>query len=92
MGMSTLGVTSTEKRKKCMLRRKRSSPKTRSLGQLLEVEMNRNETVQLSILDDVPCLAPRPWVSFSMLEMSEALKACSNVSAPGPDHITWQAH
>ena len=24
-----------------------------------------------------------------MLEMSEALKACSNVSAPGPDHITW---
>ena len=51
-----------------------------------------NCSVQLSILDDVPCLAPRPWVSFSMLEMSEALKACSNVSAPGPDHITWQAH
>ena len=25
-----------------------------------------------------------------MLEMSEALKACSNVSAPGPDHITWR--
>ena len=40
-------------------------------------------------LDDVPCLAPQPWVSFSMLEISEALKACSNVSAPGPDHITW---
>ena len=49
-----------------------------------------NCSVQLSILDDVPCLAPRPWVSFSMLEMSEALKACSNVSAPGPDHITWR--
>ena len=38
-----------------------------------------NRSVQLSILDDVPCLAPWPWVSFSMLEMSEALKACSNV-------------
>jgi len=25
-----------------------------------------------------------------MLEMSEALKACSNVSTPGPDHITWR--
>ena len=25
-----------------------------------------------------------------MLEMSEALKAYSNVSAPGPDHITWR--
>ena len=22
--------------------------------------------------------------------MQEVLKACSNVSAPGPDHITWQ--
>ena len=49
-----------------------------------------NRSVQLSILDDVSCLAPWPWVSFSMLEMSEVLKACSNVSAPGPDHITWQ--
>jgi len=48
-----------------------------------------NCSVQLSILDDVSCLASQPWVSFSMLEMSEALKACSNVSAPGPDHITW---
>jgi len=49
-----------------------------------------NCSVQLSILDDVPCLVPRSWVLFSMLEMSEALKACSNVSAPGPDHITWR--
>jgi len=46
MGISTLGGVSTEKRKKCMLRRKHSSPKTGSLGQLLEIEMNRNETCQ----------------------------------------------
>ena len=49
-----------------------------------------NRSVQLSILDDVLRLASRPWISFSMLEMSEALKACSNVSTPGPDHITWR--
>jgi len=47
-----------------------------------------NCSVQLSILDNVPYLAPWPWVSFSMLEMSEALKAYSNVSVPGLDHIT----
>jgi len=46
MGMSTLGVANTKKREKCILRRKRSSPKTGSLGQLLEIEMNRNETCQ----------------------------------------------
>jgi len=46
MGMSTLGVASTEKREKCMLGRKHSSPKTESLGQLLEMEMNRNKTCQ----------------------------------------------
>jgi len=46
MGTSTLGVVSTEKREKCMLRRKHSSPETGLLGQLLEMEMNRNETCQ----------------------------------------------
>jgi len=46
MGMSILGVASTKKREKCMLGGKRSSPKTGLLGQLLEMEMNRNETCQ----------------------------------------------
>jgi len=46
MGMSTLGVVSTKKRRKCMLGGKCSSPKTGLLGQLLEMEMNRNETCQ----------------------------------------------
>jgi len=46
MGMSTLGVASTKKREKYMLGRKRSSSKTGSLGQLLEMKMNRNETCQ----------------------------------------------
>ena len=48
-----------------------------------------NRPVQLSVLDDIPSLATRSWVPFSLLELYEALKACSNISAPGPDHITW---
>ena len=27
---------------------------------------------------------------FSLLEIQKVLKACSNVLAPDPDHITWQ--
>ena len=46
IGMSTLRVVSTKKREKCMLGGKCSSPKTESLGQLLEMEMNRNEIYQ----------------------------------------------
>ena len=49
-----------------------------------------NRPVQLSALDDIPPLATRSWVPFSLLELHEALKACSNISAPGPDHITWR--
>jgi len=48
-----------------------------------------NRPVQLSALDDILPLATRSWVPFSLLELHEALKACSNISAPGPDHITW---
>ncbi|PPQ93324.1 hypothetical protein CVT25_014425 [Psilocybe cyanescens] len=29
------------------------------------------------------------WVPFSALEMQEALTSCSNMLAPGPDHIKW---
>ena len=49
-----------------------------------------NRSVDLSVLDEVPSQATRSWVLFSLLEMQDALKACSNVSAPGPNHITWQ--
>ena len=46
-------------------------------------------SIDLSVLDEVPSQATCSWIPFSMLEMQKALKACSNVSAPGPDHITW---
>ena len=47
-----------------------------------------NCSVDLSVLDEIPSQATYPWVPFSLLEMQEALKACSNVSVPGTDHIT----
>ena len=49
-----------------------------------------NRSVDLSILDEVPSQATCSWVPFSLLEMQEALKAYSNVSVPGFDHITWR--
>jgi len=49
-----------------------------------------NYSVDFSVLDEVLSQATCSWVPFSLLEMQEALKACSNVSAPGPNHITWQ--
>ena len=48
-----------------------------------------NHFVDLSILDEVPSQTTHFWVPFSLLKMQEVLKACSNVSTPGPDHITW---
>ncbi|PPQ90926.1 hypothetical protein CVT25_007820, partial [Psilocybe cyanescens] len=41
----------------------------------------------IGILDSIPNMPVRGWVPFSALEMREALASCSNVSAPGPDHI-----
>ena len=49
-----------------------------------------NCSADLSVLDKVPSQATCSWVPFSLLEIQEALKAYSNVSAPGPDHITWR--
>ncbi|PPQ94597.1 hypothetical protein CVT25_010605 [Psilocybe cyanescens] len=43
----------------------------------------------INILNSIPDMPVRGWVPFSALEMREALASCSNVSAPGPDHIKW---
>ena len=49
-----------------------------------------NRSVDLSVLDEISSQATHSWVPFSLLEMQEVLKACSNVSAPDPNYITWQ--
>ncbi|PPQ89621.1 hypothetical protein CVT25_012633, partial [Psilocybe cyanescens] len=43
----------------------------------------------INILDSIPDMPVQGWVPFSALEMQKALASCSNVSAPGPDHIKW---
>ena len=43
----------------------------------------------LSVLDELQDLPVREWASFSALELMEALAACSSLSSPGPDHVTW---
>lgn len=45
--------------------------------------------VDLSALNPLPQMAEREWVTFSELELKEALSACASVSAPGPNHIKW---
>ena len=48
-----------------------------------------NCPIQLSVLNNIPSLTTWSWVPFSLLELHEALKVCSNISAPSSDHITW---
>ena len=48
-----------------------------------------NHSINLFVLDEVSSQTTCFWVPFSLLEMQEVLKACSNVSAPGSNHITW---
>jgi len=48
-----------------------------------------NRPCDLSVLDDLPDLPAREWAPFSALELQEALAACSSLSSPGPDHVTW---
>ena len=48
-----------------------------------------NHSIDLSILNEITSQATHSWVPFSLLEMQKVLKAYSNISALGPDHITW---
>jgi len=43
----------------------------------------------LSVLNKLLDLLAWEWAPFSALELMEALAACSSLSSPGPDHITW---
>nr|BAB32470.1 Pol-like protein Pol-2 [Tricholoma matsutake] len=48
-----------------------------------------DRVVDLSILDELDPAPERAWIPFSVMELKEALNACSSRSAPGPDHVTW---
>jgi len=40
-------------------------------------------------LDALPSQPVRDWARFSKAELTNKLSGCSNVSAPGPDHLKW---
>ncbi|KXN92747.1 hypothetical protein AN958_02522, partial [Leucoagaricus sp. SymC.cos] len=48
-----------------------------------------NRPINACVLDDLPNIPERKWMPFSLLELTEALKSCSNMSMPGLDHISW---
>jgi hypothetical protein len=62
-----------------------------SLWSALDGSYNAASTrqVDLSFLEAAPPLPVPAWISFSELELREALLACAKNSAPGPDHVTW---
>ena len=49
-----------------------------------------DRAVDLSLLDELDETPVRQWNNISQKELLEALGGCSNGSAPGPDHVTWQ--
>jgi len=42
-----------------------------------------------SVLDNLPDQPQHNWVHFSKAELTDTLSGCSNISAPGPDHLKW---
>ncbi|KAF8638448.1 hypothetical protein AX17_002205, partial [Amanita inopinata Kibby_2008] len=48
-----------------------------------------NMCIDDSIVQDLPSKQERPLFAISNTEIQDALSLCSNVSAPGPDRLTW---
>ncbi|PPQ94129.1 hypothetical protein CVT25_007914 [Psilocybe cyanescens] len=65
-----------------------------ALPQLWDALHNTNNSASdrpfnINILNCIPNIPVWGWVPFSALEMQEAKASCSNVSAPGLDHVKW---
>jgi hypothetical protein len=44
-----------------------------------------------AVIDNyIPSSPLQEWTPFTLNELCESLEACSNTSAPGPDHLTWR--
>jgi hypothetical protein len=44
-----------------------------------------------AVIDNyIPSSPPQEWTPFTLNELCDSLEACSNTSAPGPDHLTWR--
>ena len=42
------------------------------------------------VIDELPQQDQQSWPEFSSLELDDALLTCSNASAPGPSHFSWE--
>jgi len=45
--------------------------------------------VDLHVLDDIPGKSMKSWDLFSKQELIDVIDKCNNLSAPGPDKLTW---
>ena len=45
--------------------------------------------VDLHVLDDIPGKSTKSWNLFSKQELIDVIDKCNNLSAPGPDRLTW---
>jgi len=45
--------------------------------------------VDIHILDEISRKPVKEWNLFSKQELIDALEKCNNLSAPGPDKLTW---
>jgi len=45
--------------------------------------------VDLDILNEIDCKPTSQWFSFSKEEFKQAISKCNNLSAPGPDKLSW---
>jgi hypothetical protein len=46
--------------------------------------------ISAAINDYILASPPQEWTPFTLNKLCDSLKACSNTSTPGPDHLTWR--
>jgi len=49
----------------------------------------QSHEVDLQLLDDIPDKVTESWTLFSREELINAIEKCNNLSASGPDKLTW---
>jgi len=47
------------------------------------------QEIDIHVLDDIPNKSTKEWNSFSKQELINAIEKCNNLSALGPDKLTW---
>ena len=66
-------------------------PSPESLWEALHNTFNTalHRQVDLNILNEINCKPTSQWFLFSKEEFKQAISKCNNLSAPGPDKLSW---